>query len=243
MDNKSLKCSESNVDDWSWCRDALWILYSSRWSTKTLKSLKTAPQHRASWFGLCMKKKNDNKNNNNNNLYSLHSVHGGSEPTDCGSTRTFLCLLVILVPCIFWQVQGWFYFRTSPHVQALVTKVSFLLSANTRTFSYSDDIRLRKNIAKKTKQESVTIAKLIVNWASLPTYATNRNTISIERQLAKFRDWKEYVTHAKSQVFKPKPKYKKIPKTCMYSTKIISNNKPQKNWHWHLGILAILAQS
>lgn len=165
------------------------------------------------------------------------------EPTDCGSTRTLLCLLVILVPCIFWQVQGWFYFRTSPHVQALVTKVSFLLSANTRTFSYSDDIRLRKNIAKKTKQESVTIAKLIANWASLPTYATNRNTISIERQLAKFRDWKEYVTHAKSQVFKPKPKYKKIPKTCMYSTKIICNNKPQKNWHRHLGILAILAQS
>lgn len=61
---------------------------------------------------------------------------------------------------------------------------------------------------QKTKQESVTIAKLIANWASLPTYATNRNTISIGRQLAKFRDWKEYGTHAKSQVFKLKPKQK-----------------------------------
>lgn len=151
VDNKSLKCSESTVDDWSWCRDALWILYSLWWSTNTLKSMKTVPQHRASWFGLSMEKKRRQKKQQQQSLQSSQCAWW-REPTDCGSTRTLLCLLVILVPCIFWQVQGWFYFRTSPHVQALVTKVSFLLSANTRTFSYSDDIRLWKNIAKNKKQ-------------------------------------------------------------------------------------------
>lgn len=101
-------------------------------------------------------KKNDNKKKQQQRQ-SLQSSQCAwwREPTDCGSTRTLLCLLVILVPCIFWQVQGWFYFRTSPHVQALVTKVSFSLSANTRTFSNSDDIRLRKNIAKKNNKTRI----------------------------------------------------------------------------------------
>lgn len=117
--------------------------------------MKTVPQHRASWFGLSMEKKRQQKKQQQQQSLQSSQCAWWREPTDCGSTRTLLCLLVILVPCIFWQVQGWFYFRTSPHVQALVTKVSFFLSANTRTFSYSDDIRLRKNIAKKNNKTRI----------------------------------------------------------------------------------------
>lgn len=137
-------------------------------------------------WALLGEKKIQQKNLENNNLYSLHSVHGGENQLTAVPRGSFFCLLVILVPGIFFFLAGpglffLFYFRTSPHVQALVTNVSIFLSANIRIFQNSNHVRIKE---KSHTKKPVRTAKLKVSWASLPSFATNRKNISIERQLA-----------------------------------------------------------
>lgn len=118
VDNKSLKCTESKVDDWSCCRDTLFILYSSWWSTKTPKSLKTVPETLCLLVSALLEKNKTKKPNKQRKQQSLQSSQCAWwwEPTDCGSKRMFLLFANYFGPRYFLAGSGLFLILEHPHM-------------------------------------------------------------------------------------------------------------------------------